>query len=46
MMLVVKGSTFVQGHGEKFSSIFQILIFLLQVPINEIGPTRLELVHV
>ena len=33
-MLVVKGSNFV--HGEELLPIFQILIFLLKVPINEI----------
>ena len=33
-MLVVKGSNFV--HGEEFLPIFQILIFFLEVPINEI----------
>ena len=44
-MLVVKGSNFV--HGEEFWPIFQILIFLLQVPVNEIRePAGLELVHI
>ena len=44
-MLVVKGSHFI--YGKEFLSIFQILMFLFQVPINEIrGPTGLELDHI
>ena len=41
-MLVVKGSNFV--HSEKFSTIFQILIFLNGMKSNQ--KTNLELVHV
>ena len=33
-MLVIKGSNFI--HDEEFSPFFQILILLLQVPIDEI----------
>ena len=36
-----------RDHGEEFSPIFQILIFQLQIPVNEIrGPNSLESVHV
>ena len=40
MMLFVKRSNFVHGHGEKFSP-------FLQIPTNEMRrPTGLELVHI